>query len=150
MAFILGPFLAGVISSWFGPVLAIGLVGLAYLACTAISLSFVRLRRAAADRAPHERGSVAEEFLAGVRSCSAARSSRWLTILIGALAFVSTGVTDLIIFYLRGVSGQTNGAVGIVFGIASLGAMLVGLAHPRLRRCTHGGLPHRRLRAGGE
>lgn len=133
VAFILGPFLAGVISSWFGPVLAIGLVGLAYLA-SAISLSFVRLRRAAADRAPHERGSVAEEFLAGVRFLFGSPLFRWLTILIGALAFVSTGVTDLMIFYLKEDLGQTDGAVGIVFGIASLGAMLSGLLTPRLRR----------------
>src|SRR5690606_8626780 len=94
LAFILGPFLAGIVSAQFGSALAIGLVGFAFLA-SAISLTFVRLRRASAERPAGERGSTMEEFLAGVRFLFASPLFRWLTILIGALAFVSTGVTDL-------------------------------------------------------
>lgn len=133
LAFILGPFLAGVISARFGAPLAIGLDGFTFLA-SAISLSFVRLRRSSADRAPVARGSAREEFLAGVRFLFGSPLFRWLTILIGALAFVSTGVTDLMIFYLKEDLGQTDATVGIVFGIASVGTMLSGLFTPRLRR----------------
>lgn len=132
-AFVVGPFLAGIVSARFGSALAIGLVGFAYLA-SAISLSFVRLRRASAERTPGERGSATEEFLAGVRFLFGSPLFRWLTILIGALAFVSTGVTDLMIFYLKEDLGQTDGTVGLVFGIASIGTMLSGLLTPRLRR----------------
>jgi MFS family permease len=133
LAFILGPFLAGVISAQFGAPLAIGLDGFTFLA-SAISLSFVRLRRASAERAHVERGGAVEEFLAGVRFLFGSPLFRWLTILIGALAFVSTGVTDLMIFYLKEDLGQTDATVGIVFGIASIGTMLSGLLTPRLRR----------------
>ncbi len=133
LAFILGPFLAGVISAHFGASLAIGLDGFTFLA-SAISLSFVRLRRSSAAHAPVERGGAMEEFLAGVRFLFGSPLFRWLTILIGALAFVSTGVTDLMIFYLKEDLGQTDATVGIVFGIASIGTMLSGLFTPRLRR----------------
>jgi len=133
LAFILGPFLAGIISSQFGPALAIGLDGITFLA-SAVSLSFVRLRRAAADRSAAGRGSHREEFLAGVRFLIASPLFRWLTILTGALAFVSTGVTDLMIFHLKEDLGKSDRSVGIVFGIASVGVMFSGLLVSRLRR----------------
>jgi MFS family permease len=133
LAFILGPFLAGVISGRFGPALAIGLDGITFLA-SAISLAFVRLRRPNAERPASERGNSIEEFLAGVRFLIGSPLFRWLTILIGALAFASTGVTDLVIFYLKEDLGQGDRVVGIVFGVASVGTMLSGLLTPRLRR----------------
>jgi MFS family permease len=133
LAFVLGPFLAGLVSSTFGPSLAIGLNGFTYLA-SALSLLFVRLRRAAAERPHGEHGSPLQEFLAGIRFLIGSPLFRWLTILVGALAFASTGVTDLVIFYLKHDLGQSDRTVGLVFGIASIGTMLSGLLTPRLRR----------------
>ncbi len=133
LAFILGPFLAGIVSSRFGPSLAIGIDAITFLA-SAISLSFVRLRRAAADRSSAERGSHREEFLAGIRFLLTSPLFRWLTILTGALAFASTGVTDLMIFHLKEDLGQSDRLVGIVFGVASIGVMFSGLLVARLRR----------------
>jgi MFS family permease len=133
LAFVLGPFLAGLVSNAFGPSLAIGLNGFTYLA-SASSLLFVRLRRAAAERPHGEHGSPMQEFLAGIRFLIGSPLFRWLTILVGALAFASTGVTDLVIFYLKQNLGQSDRTVGIVFGIASIGTMLSGLLTPRLRR----------------
>lgn len=132
LAFILGPFLAGTISGIFGPALAIGLQGFTFVA-SAVSLSFVRLRRASATRPADERGGPVQEFLAGIRFLAASPLFRWLTILVGALAFASTGVTDLMIFYLKEDLGQSDRVVGIVFGVASLGVMLSGLLVSRLR-----------------
>lgn len=133
LAFILGPFLAGTVSGIFGPSLAIGLDGLTFLA-SAFSLSFVRLRRATAERSSEERGGHREEFLAGIRFLLGSPLFRWLTILTGALAFASTGVTDLMIFHLKEDLGQSDRVVGIVFGLASVGVMLSGLLVSRLRR----------------
>ena len=133
LAFILGPFLAGVISARFGPATAIGLDGLTFLA-SAISLSVVRLRRAAAERDAHERGSISTEFLAGIRFLWGSPLFRWLTILVGALAFVSTGITDLMIYALKEDLGQTDRTVGLVFGVASVGVMLSGILTPGMRR----------------
>jgi MFS family permease len=132
LAFILGPFLAGILSARFGPALAIGLDGITFLA-SAVSLSLLRLRRAAADR-PSAVVNRKEEFLAGVRFLVGSPLFRWLTILTGALAFASTGVIDLVIFYLKDDLGESDGTVGLVFGIASVGAMLSGIFTPRLRR----------------
>ncbi|MFN8591113.1 MAG: MFS transporter [Thermomicrobiales bacterium] len=135
LAFILGPLLAGVVSSRFGPVLAIGIDGLTFIA-SAVSLRLLRLRQAAAYRplADEEPGGRSQEFLAGVRFLFGSSLFRWLTILTGVLVFASTGVTDLLIFYLKEDLGQTDRVVGIVFGIASIGTMLSGLLAPRLRR----------------
>lgn len=136
LVFILGPLLAGLVSAQFGPSLAIGLDGVTFLA-SALSLSLLRLRRAIAERPPTAEGGRAgrtQEFLAGVRFLFGSPLFRWLTILVGALAFASTGVTDLVIFYLKEDLGQGDRIVGIVFGVASIGAMLSGLLVSRLRR----------------
>jgi MFS family permease len=133
LAFILGPFLAGVVSGHFGPALAIGLDGVTFLA-SAVSLSLLRLRRAAAERAETADGGRSQEFLAGVRFLFGSPLFRWLTILVGAVAFASTGVTDLVIYYLKHDLGQNDQLVGLVFGIASIGTMLSGLLVARLRR----------------
>lgn len=132
LAFILGPLLAGLVSARFGPALAIGLDGITFLA-SAFSLSLLRLRRAAAER-PGAGVDRKEEFLAGIRFLVGSPLFRWLTILTGALAFASTGVTDLVIFHLKEDLGRSDQTVGLVFGIASVGAMLSGVLTPRLRR----------------
>jgi MFS family permease len=136
LAFILGPFLAGAVSGAFGPALAIGLDDVPFV-ISAVSLSFVRLRRAAAERSGERargRGEHAKEFLAGIHFLVSNPLFRWLTILTGALAFASTGVTDLMIYYLKEDLGQNDRIVGLVFGVASVGVMLSGLLVPRLRR----------------
>ncbi len=135
LAFVLGPFLAGVVSGKFGPALAIGLDGITFLA-SAFSLSLLRLRRATAERPATAGGRAArsQEFLAGIRFLIHDPLFRWLTILTGALAFASTGVTDLVIFYLKEDLGQNDQVVGLVFGLASIGTMLSGLLAPRMRR----------------
>jgi MFS family permease len=135
LAFILGPLLAGAVSARFGPVLAIGIDGVTFVA-SAISLSLLRLRQPAARRPDGEasRRDRRQESLAGVRFLFGSPLFRWLTILTGALVFVWTGVTDLLIFYLKEDLGQGDRVVGLVFGIASVGTMLSGLLTPRLRR----------------
>jgi len=132
-AFALGPVLAGLISGQFGPTAAIGVDATTFLA-SAASLSAVRLRRAAAVRPPGELAGRKQEFLAGIRFLIEDPIFRWITFLLGALAFLATGATDLFIYYLRTNLGQGDRAVGVVFGIASIGAMLAGLFASRLRR----------------
>ncbi len=133
LVFILGPFLAGVVSSRFGPALAIGIDGITFLA-SALSLSLLQLRRAAAVRVEDGHTGRRQEFLAGIRFLVGSPLFRWLTILVGAMAFASTGITDLVIYYLKNDLGQSDRLVGIVFGVASIGTMLSGLLTPRLRR----------------
>ncbi len=124
-AFALGPVLAGLISGQFGPTAAIGVDATTFLA-SAASLSAVRPAGEATGRK--------QEFLAGIRFLIEDPVFRWITFLLGALAFLATGATDLFIYYLRTNLGQGDQAVGIVFGIASIGAMLAGIFASRLRR----------------
>jgi MFS family permease len=132
LAFVLGPMLAGVISGRFDPAIAVGLDAVTFLA-SASSLLFVRLRRAAAER-PDGASGRRQELLAGIRFLVEEPIFRWLTILIGGLAFLGTGITDLLIYYLQIDLGEPDRTIGVVFGIASLGAVAAGVATARLRR----------------
>jgi MFS family permease len=146
LAFALGPLVAGLVSSRYGSAAAVAVDALTFLA-SAGSLRFVRLRRAAAERpVGAEPGGRRQEFLAGVRFLVEDPIFRWLTILTGGLAFAATGISDLLIFYVKEDLGQTDRVVGIVFGVASLGAVASGLLVSRMRRrlgfgvCFAGGL----------
>lgn len=59
---------------------------------------------------------------------------RALTLLVGAYAFLATGGLDLIIFHLKEDMGQSDQAVGVIFGLASGGAILAGILATRIRR----------------
>ena len=59
---------------------------------------------------------------------------RSLTLLIGGVAFLTTGVLDLFIFYLKEELGQGDRGVGVVFGVASIGSIIGGVLVSRLRR----------------
>jgi MFS family permease len=146
LAFALGPLVAGIVSARYGSAAAIGVDALTFLA-SALSLRFVRLRRAAAQRpAGSEPGGRSQEFLAGIRFLIEDPIFRWLTVLTGGLAFAATGIADLLIFYVKEDLGQSDRVVGIVFGVASLGAVASGLLVSRMRSrlgfgvCFAGGL----------
>ena len=135
LAFVLGPMVAGLVSGRFGGATAIGIDAFTFLV-SALSLRFVRLRPPAPREGGHpaERAGVLGEFLAGVRFLVEEPVFRWLTIVVGALAFLSTGINDLIIYFLRQDLGEPDRTVGIVFGIASLGAVASGILVAPLRR----------------
>ncbi|HET7093258.1 MAG TPA: MFS transporter, partial [Thermomicrobiales bacterium] len=132
LAFVLGPMLAGIISGRFGGAMAVGLDAITFFV-SAASLFFVRLRRAAAERPAVAASGRRQEFLAGIRFLIEEPVFRWLTILIGGLAFLSTGINDLLIYYLQVDLGEPDRTIGVVFGIASLGALAAGIATARLR-----------------
>ena len=137
LAFVCGPMLAGVLAGRFGPVAAIGIDALTFLG-SALSLTAMRLRHAAARRPTTPPGTAPghplEELLAGVRFLLGDPLFRAITLLMGALALMSTGVNDLFIYFLKADLGQGDRAVGVVFGVASVGAILAGVLTPRLRR----------------
>ncbi|MCC6312548.1 MAG: MFS transporter, partial [Thermomicrobiales bacterium] len=130
-AYAVGPLLAGLVSHKFGVAAAIGVDAVTFL-ISAATLSFVRLRRASAERHPEE-GGRRQEFLAGVRFLIEHPVFRWLTILTGGLAFASTGITDLLIFFVKEDLGRGDEVVGILFGVASLGSVASGLFVSRMR-----------------
>jgi MFS family permease len=129
LSFVVGPMLAGVLSHRYGAG-AIAVTAVAY-GISAVSLLFVRLRRAAAAR-PH--GAGAGGHLAGFRFLFGEPFFRALTLIFGTYALLSTGTLDLIIFHVREDLGQSENVVGLLFGVASLGAILGGVLIGRLRR----------------
>ena len=143
LAFVAGPMLAGFGSRWLGSSRAMMLVSGLYL-ISAIQMCFVKLIR----KAPVEEvgDSGLGMFLGGVRYAFGEPVIRSVLILLAAFAFLSEGVIDLAIFRLRHDMGQGDSTTGIVFGVASLGAILGGWLVSSLRAkwgfgiCFIGGL----------
>lgn len=157
LSFVLGPMLAGLLFGAFGAG-ALAATSITY-GISAISLRFVRLRRAAAvrdvsvpeavrpedgtnggrakaeERGRRRRHSLGrQDWLAGFRFLYTEPVFRSLTLLMAAYAFLATGGLDLIIFHVKEDLGQTDQAVGVIFGLASGGAILAGILSTRLRR----------------
>jgi MFS family permease len=142
VGFVLGPMLAGLITGRFGADVAVGLNGLTF-AVSALSLTRIRLRRSAAvqshaDRTtldrPAGRWAILSGLMVGLRFLFADPLFRALTVLIGTMAFLTTGVLDLFVYHLKENLGQSDSAVGVIFGIASIGAIISGVLASRLRR----------------
>jgi MFS family permease len=137
-ASIIGPVLAGVLAARFSPATALGVDAFSF-AVSALSLTGLRLRSATAQRpdAPHERR--ATELLAGVRFLWRQPVLRALTYMIAGFSFLTLGALDLFVYHLKHDLGQNDRAVGLVFSIASTGAIAGGLlAAPARRRWGFG------------
>ena len=59
---------------------------------------------------------------------------RPVTLLFGIFLFVAAPIINLTIYRLKNDLGQGDGTVGIVFGVASVGAILAGMLAPMLRK----------------
>lgn len=132
----IGPTLAGLLAGTIGAHNAVGLIAVFY-AISAFSLALIRFRPTRMQRT-HPGRLTGKTLLAGVttggRIIFRDPLFRSLVVLIGVVAFFSTGIYDLFIYHLRDDLGQSEATVGLVFGVASSGAFLGGLLAPRLRR----------------
>ena len=133
LSFVLGPMLAGFVSARFSPSAAIGINAISFL-CSALSLSMIRLRHAAATLPTKRRPVGLEELGAGARFLLRQPVLRAVTLLFFAFTLVVAGGRDLFIYYLKHDLGQSDAAVGVVFGIASIGSIVGALLAPALRR----------------
>jgi MFS family permease len=131
---LVGPMLAGVVCRRYGPALALGLDALSFV-CSAVSLLFVRLRRepaTAADGGARGRGA-AHELLAGVQYLWSQPVLRAITVLLAGSTLILAARNDLLIYLVKhGLRGGDDD-VGLVFGVASAGAVAAGLIAARLR-----------------
>jgi MFS family permease len=136
LMFLIGPMLAGFVSQTFGPAIAIGVDAISFLA-SAISLLFIRLRKASADRPEPSRSGIAglrDELLAGVRFLFSHPVLRWLTILLAGFGFLGAAGLDLFIFHLKHDMGQDDSAIGILFAVSAVGSIVGALSGPLIRR----------------
>ncbi len=131
---IIGPALAGLIAARFDPATALGVDSLSF-AVSAGSLACIRLRRAEAPRTAGPPEGRVRELLAGVYFLWRQPVLRALTWMIAGFSFLTLGALDLFVYHLTHDLGQHDGAVGIIFGVASSGAIAGGLlAAPARRR----------------
>jgi MFS family permease len=135
LAFVIGPMLAGFAAKQLSLPLAVGMISVPYMV-TPLIMFFVRLPRAFFSGPPpglRKWYSHAAEFFAGVRFLLSHPVLKSVTMLLALVTFVGNAVIDLSIFHLRLDMNQTGNSVGIVFGLASLGAVLAGGLASRLR-----------------
>ncbi|HEX2912908.1 MAG TPA: MFS transporter [Chloroflexia bacterium] len=131
IAFVTGPALAGFISAQFGPVISIGIDALSFgISC--LCLILIKFDRATSSHDEEdiitESKSFIKEWLAGLQFLLRQPTLRAITLLLGGYGLLTTGGLDLFIYHLKHDLGQDDNAVGLVFGLSSIGAILSGLA----------------------
>ncbi|MEU9888837.1 MFS transporter [Sphaerisporangium sp. NPDC051011] len=136
VAGVAGPTLAGVVSGWTGPAAAIA-IDAASFALSAAGLLLVRPRPAApapaAEPPASRRRAVTRDFMAGAGFLWRHPVLRRLTILLTLIIFITFGLTDLIIYYLKHDLGRPDSTVGYVLAAATAGSLLAATAVAPLR-----------------
>jgi MFS family permease len=137
LAFVLGPVLAGIVSARIGPTASVAVDALSF-GISALTLMWIRLRRASAERASDGTGAglrrTVTDYLDGIRFLAGQPTLRAVMLLLAGLSFVMAGMMDLFIFHLKHDLYQSDGAVGLVIGLAGIGGVGGGLVAPMLRR----------------
>lgn len=112
-----GPALAGLASQLYGPAVALGIDAVSFV-ISAVGLYFVRIRPTVQANAVDRGG-----FLDGARFLWRHPVLRTLTILLTFYIFLTTGLDDISIYYLKHDLGQNDDAVGVVLACAALGSV---------------------------
>jgi MFS family permease len=128
-----GPLLAGLVAGLLGPAAAVAFDAASF-ALSAASAFLIRLR--SQDRAeaapPRERPWL--EFIAGARFLWRHPVLRPLTAVLTLYIFLTFGLTNVLIYYLRHDLGQSYAVVGLVLAIAAAGPVAGSMLVARLRR----------------
>jgi predicted MFS family arabinose efflux permease len=128
-ASIAGPALAGLVSHAFGPTTAIA-IDAATFAVSFLGLLVVRFRPV--EPAPG-RGPL-RDFLAGARFLWRQPTLRALTSLLTIQLFLTAGLEDVFIYYLKHDVGADDRTVGYVIAVGGIGSILAALVVARARR----------------
>jgi MFS family permease len=133
LAYVLGPLLAGAVAARTGAATALALDAMSFVvsAVTLVVIPFGEL--------PAIGGHVDRSASAGLRYLFRDPLMRPVTLLIVALGLtsnvgLSAGIVDLLVFHLKRELGQGDRAVGLILGVASVGAVLGAAFAPRVRR----------------
>lgn len=132
LAYVGGPVLAAFATKLVGLVWGLEIAAAAYL-ISAVLMLFVRVRRAT-EVSVVAAASRLDEFLAGARFLFRHPVLRPATLILSVFILCSEATLDLSIFRIKHDLSQSDYAVGIVFGIASIGAILAGIVAASLRR----------------
>jgi MFS family permease len=127
-----GPLLAGVVSGLLGPAAAIAFDAASF-ALSAAGAFLIRLRAPDRQDVPHRERPWAE-FLAGARYLWRHPVLRSLTVVLTFYIFLTFGLTNVLIYYLRHDLGQSYAVVGVVLAVAAAGPVGGSMLVARLRR----------------
>lgn len=131
LAYVCGPFAAGVLSAHFGPTTALGVDSLTFLASAA---SLIALRSRAREPSPAARPSPSSVLgLSGLRFIRAQPELWQLAILVAACQCLTAALVDLLIYRLKHDLGQGDSGTGTLFGLASGAGVVAALITPWLR-----------------
>ncbi|HWG63938.1 MAG TPA: MFS transporter [Streptosporangiaceae bacterium] len=136
---IAGPLLAGVVSGALGPTAAIA-IDAASFGLSAAGAALIRFRVPAVStvqadgRASQPDGRPWRELLAGVAFLWRQPVLRALTVLLTLFIFLTFGLTDVVIYYLKHDLGQPDGIVGLVLAAGGAGTVAGALLVAPLRR----------------
>ncbi|HEX5595101.1 MAG TPA: MFS transporter [Micromonosporaceae bacterium] len=128
-----GPLLAGVVSGLFGPATAVA-VNAAGFAASAVGLFFVRLRSTSPAPAAAVQERPWQQLLDGARFLWRHPVLRALTVLLSLFGFVTLGLTDVLIYYLKHDLGHTDRIVGVVMAVGATGTIIGALVVAAVRR----------------
>jgi MFS family permease len=135
LSFVLGPVLAGLVSTIWGPSVAVCVDALSFVV-SALSLLSIRLRQSASLSKDCSviRFLNKQELLAGIHFLLRQPTLRAISLLSMSFYPLLAPAQDLFIFRLKHDLIQSDGAVGLIFGLAALGGILGGLLASVLRR----------------
>jgi MFS family permease len=128
-----GPLLAGLIAGLLGPATAVAFDAASF-ALSAASAFLIRLRSQDRPEAAAPRERPWPEFIAGARFLWRHPVLRPLTVVLSFYIFLTFGLTNVLIYYLRHDLGQSYAVVGLVLAIAAVGPVAGSMLVARLRR----------------
>ncbi len=152
-----GSMLAGVLSGLWGPAAAIA-IDAGSFALSALGISLLRLRPAAVSPSTSADGALEaeatrreaegvsgrraalREFAAGARFLWGHPVLRSLTVLLSMLTFLTFGLPDLLVYYLKHDLAQPDGSVGYVLAFATVGSLGAAVVVAPARRLLGFGL----------
>jgi MFS family permease len=133
LSFVLGPVLAGLVSTIWGPSMAVGIDALSFV-ISALSLLFVRLRQSASLQKESRVSLNKQELLAGIHFLLHQPTLRAVSLLSMIFYPLVAPALDLFIFRLKHDLSQPDGTVGVILSVVALGGILGGLLASVLRR----------------
>ena len=136
LSYVMGPMLAGLSAERLGPATGVAVM-VALYGISLVLMVFVRMYPRPDEYLDGERTgqrSIVDEFLGGIRFILRHHVLVWVVALLAAFALMSEATIDLVIFRLKEQQHESQQAIGLIFGIASAGAVLGALVAPVLRR----------------
>jgi MFS family permease len=133
ISLVIGPILAGALIGLVGEPIILALNAVSYLISVG-SLLLIRLRQPPAEGSAGPETGMLGHWLAGVRFLLRHPRLGWVAALRIGEWMLLAGVFDLLAFRVKSELHQGSAAVGVLWGLGTLGAIAGSLLAPRLRR----------------